>query len=284
MKPRGKWMRRLLFGGLALATLYGMLRWFEHNQVFHPSRTLDATGHELDRPFDDVFFDAKDGTRLNAWFFPAFTNSSRKDLVILVCHGNAGNISHRLTLAQALLSTGVNVFLLDYRGYGRSQGRPSEPGTYTDAQAAYDWLRGKGFAPANIIAFGESLGGGVASQLASSVPTAGLILQSTFTSVPDLGAELFPWLPVRLLARIRYDTSSRLPNIHVPVLVMHSRTDGLIPFSHAEKNLRLANNPKLFAEISGSHNDPLANPSQFTGAINKFLALIMPAGSVQSGQ
>ena len=119
-------------------------------------------------------------------------------LAVLFCHGNGGNISHRLDTCAALLATGVSVFVFDYRGYGRSAGRPGEEGTYRDAQAAYQWLRQKGFAGTNIMAFGESLGGGVAAELAVREPLGGLVLQSTFTSIPDIGAELFPWLPVRL--------------------------------------------------------------------------------------
>src|ERR1035437_1336658 len=179
-----------------------MLRWFEHSQVYHPDRVLTATGAELGRPFEDVRFKASDGVELNGWFFPAGTNSHRPRLAVLVCHGNAGNISHRLDTCAALLPTGVNVFVFDYRGYGRSQGRPSEEGTYRDAQAAYQWLRQKGFAGVNIIAFGESLGGGVAAELAARETVGGLVLQSTFTSIPDMGADLFPWLPVRWLGTI----------------------------------------------------------------------------------
>ena len=136
-----------------------MLRWFEHSQVYHPDRVLTATGAELSRPFEDVHFKASDGIELNGWFFPAATNAPRGQFVVLLCHGNAGNISHRLDTCAALLATGVSVFVFDYRGYGRSQGRPSEEGTYRDAQAAYQWLRQKGFPGTNIIAFGESLGG-----------------------------------------------------------------------------------------------------------------------------
>jgi len=248
-----------------------MLRWFEHHQVFHPTRTLDATPAALGRNFEDVNFIAEDGTRLNGWFLPVETNSARSELVVLVCHGNGGNISHRLDLADTLLGAGLNVFLFDYRGYGRSEGRPSERGTYLDAHAAYDWLRSKGFRASGILAFGESLGGGVASELASSVETGGLILQSTFTSIPDIGADLFPWLPVRMLARIRYDTCSRLPQVRVPVLILHSRTDGLIPFRHAEKNFAAANEPKLLREIRGDHNDALDDRRPFIDAMEKFL-------------
>ena len=256
--------------GLCLLTPI-MLRWFEHNQVYHPSRIMEATGAELQRPFQDVYFRAEDGVGLNGWFFPCDTNSARSSLAVMFCHGNGGNISHRLDMAAALLATGVNVFLFDYRGYGGSQGHPSEEGTYRDAAAAYDWLKEKGFAGKDILLFGESLGGGVAAELATRVPSGGLILQSTFTSIPDIGAELFPWLPVRLLCRIKYDTASKLPRVKAPVLVMHSRGDSLIPFHHSQRNFALANEPKLFCELSGNHNDPLTNRSQFIADFDKFL-------------
>ena len=251
-----------------------VLRWFEHSQVYHPSRVLEATGAELGRPFEDVRFVASDGVELNGWFFPADANSRRASLAVLLCHGNGGHISHRLELARALLSTGVCVFLFDYRGYGRSAGRPTEQGTYRDGEAAYRWLENKGFAGKKIILFGESLGGGVAAELASRLPAAGLILQSTFTCIPDIGADLFPWLPVRLLARIKYDTLSKLPQVKAPVLIMHSRGDRLVRFQHSQKNFAAANDPKLFCELVGDHNDSISNTVQYIADFEKLLRLI----------
>jgi uncharacterized protein len=251
-----------------------MLRWFEHAQVYHPDRVLAATGAELGRPFEDVVFKASDGVELNGWFYPAGANSPRAGMAVLFCHGNAGNIGGRLDTCRALLATGVSAFVFDYRGYGRSRGRPSEEGTYLDAQAAYEWLRHRGFAGTNIIAFGESLGGGVAAELAGRETLGGLVLQSTFTSIPDIGAELFPWLPVRWLATIRYDTRAKLPRLKVPVLVMHSRTDEMIPFHHGQRNFAAANEPKLFCELNGAHNDPLAGGAHFNAGLEKLLDLI----------
>jgi fermentation-respiration switch protein FrsA (DUF1100 family) len=262
----------LLLGACLIMPL--MLRWFEHSQVYHPSRVMDATGARLGRPFEDVYFRAQDGVELNGWFFPADTNSARASLVVLLCHGNGGNICHRLDMAQALLATGVGVFLFDYRGYGRSRGHPSEPGTYRDGEAAYRWLERKGFAAKNILLFGESLGGGVAAELASHLPAGGLILQSTFTCIADIGADLFPWLPVRRLAQIKYDTLSKLPLIKAPVLVMHSRGDRLIRFQHGQKNFAAANSPKLFCELVGEHNDPLTDRAIFIAGFEKFLDLV----------
>jgi uncharacterized protein len=270
--------------GLSAAALliFIMLRAFEHSQVYHPDRNLAATGAELGFPFEDVTFTASDGVQLHGWFYPALpppASSAAHDAasaprVILLCHGNAGNISHRLDTCAALLTTGVSVLLFDYRGYGRSQGRPSEEGTYRDAQAAHQWLERKGFPGNRIIVFGESLGGGVAAELAVRAPVGALVLQSTFTSIPDVGAELFPWLPVRLLASIKYATASKLPRLKVPVLVMHSRTDELVAFHHATRNFAAANQPKLFWELKGEHNDALGERDNFIAGIRQFLPMV----------
>ena len=272
---RKRWIARTVRLLLCLAVAYFVLRWFEHRQVYQPHAEMEANGSELGRPFEDVYFETSDGARLNAWFFPADTNSPRRRLVFLLCHGNAGNIRHRLDHASALLETGAAAFLFDYRGYGRSKGIPSEGGTYLDAQAAHAWLRQKGFAATNVIALGESLGGGIASELALRETLGGLILQSTFTSITDVGAELFPWLPVRWLNRIKYDTHSKLPRVKVPVLVMHSRADSLIRFEHAERNFATANEPKLVWEIGGDHNDFLdRHRARYVEGLDRFLSLL----------
>ena len=261
-----------------LVVIYLVLRWFEHRQVYQPFAAMETDGSELGRPFEDVYFLTSDGVRLNAWFFPAAPGSPRERLVYLLCHGNAGNISHRLEHAEALLETGAGVFLFDYRGYGRSAGTPGEEGTYRDAQAAYAWLREKGFAAEHIIPLGESLGGGVACELALRETVGGLVLQSTYTSVTDLGAELFPWLPVRWLSTVKYDTHSKLPRVKAPVLVMHSRGDSLIGFHHAERNLAAANEPKTLWEIGGDHNLFLnSDRARYVAGLDRFLARIAAA-------
>ena len=260
-----------------------LFRWFEHSRVYHPTRRLEATGAELGRPFEDVFFKTSDGVELNGWFFPADRESARDKTVFLNCHGNGGNISHRLDLYRALLEIGAALFTFDYRSYGRSCGRPSEEGTYLDVQAAYHWLRQKGFAAKNIIVYGESLGGGIASELCVREETGGLILQSTFSSLPEIGAELYPWLPVRWMGRIKYDTRSKLPRLKIPVLVMHSRDDGLIGFRHSERNFEAANEPKFSAELCGGHNDPAWEAPEFEGAIDRFLLSVEKHAAERTG-
>lgn len=234
---------------------------------------MEASASDLGRPFEEVALTAADATRLHAWFFPAKPASKREHLAFLVCHGNGGNISHRLGFYRAWLELGVNVFTFDYRGYGRSEGAPGEEGTYLDGQAATQWLRARGFAPENIILLGKSLGGGVASELALRESVGGLILQSTFTSIADIGADLFPWLPVRRLHRIRYDTLGKLPRIPVPVLVAHGRADDLVRFHHAEKNFAAANEPKAFLEIAGDHVSVLdEGRAEYLAGLDRFLA------------
>jgi len=264
---------------VGVVAVYVMLRWFEHRQIYFPTREFVADAGELGRPFEDVQFKAADGVELHGWFFPAATNSSRHHLVVLICHGNGGNISHRLDLCQLLLDRGVSVFMFDYRGYGRSKGTPGEEGTYLDAQAAHAWLHDKGFRGEHIVAFGESLGGGVATELALRETLGGLVLQSTFTSIPDIGAELFPWLPVRWISTIKYDTRSKLPRMHIPMMVMHSRADTLIGFRHGEANFAAANEPKLFWELRGDHNDSLSSDRGFAEGVERFLQMVEKTGT-----
>ncbi|MGA4580043.1 alpha/beta hydrolase [Limisphaera sp. VF-2] len=256
---------------LLLVLLWGMLRWFEHRQIYFPTRTLEASGRELGRPVEELELRTPDGLRLHGWYFPADPHSPRASWAMLVCHGNGGNISHRLDLAGALLQTGAAVLLFDYRGYGRSEGRPSETGTYRDARAAYEWLRGRGHPPGHIVAVGESLGGAIAAHLATEVPVGGLILLGAFTSIPDIGSELYPWLPVRWLARTRYDTRAHLRQIQVPVLILHSREDSLVRYHHAEANFAAAPGRKWLRELRGDHNESLTDTERITAAVEEFL-------------
>lgn len=257
---------------LGLLTIVLMLYRFEHSQVYHPTRDAEYTPDDVGRPAEEVWLTAPDGPRLHAWFFAAEPASPRARFAVLFCHGNGGNLTSRPGYYRAILEAGVNLLTFDYRGYGRSDGEPSEHGTYADAQAAYQWLRARGFSPEHILVWGESLGGGIASQVAATLPVGGLALQSSFTSIPDIGAELFPWLPVRLLSRIKYDTLNRLPHIACPVVVLHSRADTTISFSHAERNFAAAREPKAMVELDGEHNDSLlANRAAYVAGAEKLV-------------
>lgn len=261
---------------IAAIAFLTFFRWFERANVYHPSRTFRATPGDVGTPVEEVTFTTWDGVGIHAWFMTpskASAAAAPRPAVIL-SHGNGGNLGDRLDTYRLLLDLGLEVLAYDYRGYGRSDGSPSEEGTALDAEAALEWLSRRGTPEDRVLALGESLGGAVAAELALRHPQLrGLILQSTFTSVPNLGAELFPFLPVRTLARIRYDTRSKLPRIHVPVLILHSRSDSLVGFHHAVANHAAANAPKWLVEIDGDHNDqPASNPDQYTAAIRAFMA------------
>jgi len=174
---------------------------------------------------------------------------------VLFFHGNAGNISHRIDYLLMFNRMGYSTLIVDYRGYGNSTGSPSEDGTYEDAMAAWRWLtRMRSVRQGEIILVGESLGGAVASWLAVRHTPRALVLLSTFTSVPDLGAQVYPFIPVRLLARVSYDNLGRIGQITAPVLVAHSRDDDIIPYSHGRALFDAARQPKGFLELSGGHN------------------------------
>jgi len=267
-KAARRWLRAFVW----IVVLVVVLRWFEHSQVYYPSASLACTGEALGRPWEDVRFTAADGTRLHGWFFPGDTNSVHGRKAFLLCHGNAGNISHRLDTYELLLRSGASVFAFDYRGYGCSKGRPSEQGTYLDGRAALEWLVNRGFKAAGVFLYGESLGGGIATELALQEAVGGLILVSSYTSIAAIGQELFPWLPVKWISTIQYDTLSKLPRVRVPVLVMHSKTDTLIGFHHAQRNFAVANEPKMLWEIDGDHNDPMDGRAEvFLKGLAKFM-------------
>ncbi|HSH95672.1 MAG TPA: alpha/beta hydrolase [Roseimicrobium sp.] len=263
----------LLLAGLAWLAL----RRFELAQVYHPGREIYPDPVLAPLKLKEVAIPLSANVMLSAWFFESSSQEPGKRRVILYCHGNGGNISHRGETYVALLECGATILAFDYQGYGRSPGSPNEENTYSDAQAAYKWLTQQGYSAEQIVVYGESLGGGVASELARREKVGGLILQSTFTSTVDLGEELFGWLPVRRLAHIHYDTRSRLPQLHVPLLILHSRSDSLIPFSHAEKNFAVANEPKELCELSGDHNDPIrADRQRFVDGVSRFLKRLPP--------
>jgi hypothetical protein len=275
---------------------------FQARLVYFPevARALVATPRAVGLDFEEVRL-AADGETLHGWWVPA--NAARG--AVLIFHGNAGNISHRLDYLTMFNRLGYATLIIDYRGYGKSTGTPSEDGTYRDGEAAWRHLiEARQLKPQDIVLFGESLGGGVATWLAlevgaracrsteqnsqrpeatvkardepavsgdtpapasrSDLPASrqallrcprALVLASTFTSAPDLGAQVYPWLPVRWLARIEYNNLERIPRIAAPVLIAHSKGDDIIPFSHGQALFDAAREPKQFLELRGGHND-----------------------------
>lgn len=233
-----------------------------------PGRELGATPAIIGLDYEDVWIDAKDGVRIHGWFVPA-----RSERVLLFFHGNAGNISHRLESIRQFNDAGLSVLIIDYRGYGRSEGRMTERGSYRDADAAWRYLtRDRGIAPARIILFGRSLGASVASRLASERDPLALIVESSFTSVPEIAQDLYPWLPARWLSRLRHSTLDHIRDVHCPVLVIHSRDDEIIPYRHGQAIFEAAGDPKTLLSIRGTHNDGfLLDEDTYLHGIRAFL-------------
>lgn len=239
---------------LPYAALVALL-WFKQESMLFlpdiPSRQLGATPADIGLDYEALRLATADGEELDAWFVPA----GREDAVLLFFHGNAGNISHRLDSLRIFHELGLSVLIFDYRGYGRSTGRPSEQGTYEDARTAWRYLVGQRDVPAHrIVLFGRSLGGAVATWLATEHQPAGLIVESTFRSVPDLAAELYRFLPVRALARLEYPAERLIGSVQAPVLVVHSTEDEIIPFGHGEALHAAAASPAALLALRGDHN------------------------------
>lgn len=239
---------------IAYGVIVALLFLFQSRLVYFPEigRDIAATPQAYGLDFESVNIATEDGETLHAWWVPA------KDArgTILFFHGNAGNISHRIDYLLMFRRLGYATLIFDYRGYGKSTGSPSEEGTYRDAAAAWRWLtQTRGIGPGDIVFAGESLGGAVASWLAVRHAPPALVLLSTFTSAPDLGAQVYPFIPVRLISRFSYDNLANLRQIKAPVLVAHSRDDDIVPFGHGKRIFEAASEPKQFLEMRGGHND-----------------------------
>lgn len=215
-------------------------------------RQNPATPAALHLPFEDVRIATADGETLHGWFVPAADARA----TVLFFHGNAGSIAHRLDWLPLFQQLRLSALLLDYRGFGTSSGTATEAGTYADADAAWRYLTGtRNLPPGQIILFGESLGGAVAAHLAARTRPAALVLHSTFTSAPDLAADLYPFLPARLLTRFHYDTLAAVQAVRCPLLVAHSPHDEIVPVAHGRRLYEAASGPKQWIELAGSHND-----------------------------
>ena len=240
---------------IGYAVLAAALFFYQPNLLYFPdmpTRQIQATPEVIGLEYESLTLTSSDDEQLDAWFIPA--DPARG--TVLFCHGNAGNISHRLDSIRIFNDLGLSVLIFDYRGYGQSTGRPTEKGTYKDADAAWQYLvEQRGTQPENIILFGRSLGASIAADLATRQPAAGVILESAFTSVPDIATQLYPWLPVRWLSRYQYNNLKKMADIHSPVLIVHSRNDEIIPYSNGKRLYTVANEPKLFLELRGGHND-----------------------------
>ena len=243
----------------------------EKRYIYFPHKELVGTPAQWGLPFEEVHFAASDGVRLHGWFVPG-----RTEVTWLWFHGNAGNISHRLEdLMLMHRGLGVNFFLFDYRGYGLSDGRVSEEGTYRDARGALGYLLSRPDVNAEqIVYFGRSLGSAVAVWLATQHRPGGLILESPFTSVKDMAKMAFPHLPVYLLIRTKYDSLSRIGDVSCPLLILHGDRDEIVPIAQARKLFEAARDPKRFYTITGAaHNDTyIVGGEPYFGALADFIA------------
>lgn len=273
-RPRPLWRR--LVGVVLWAAVIGfalvtaVLYFAQSALVYHPTREIAGTPTDLGFEHEEVTLTTADGVELSGWYVPA----RRQSAVVLLCHGNGGNISDRLDLIATyqLLELGALVF--DYRGFGMSAGSPDEEGTYEDARTAWRYLVDEQeIAPADIVIHGRSLGGAIAARLATEQQPGGLILDSAFTSLLDLGQELYPFLPVRLLGKYRYPTAAYLADVAAPVLVLHSPDDEIVPYRHGQDLYEAAREPKRFVRLAGGHNDSFLVSARVYGeAIASFVA------------
>ena len=276
---RSAWKRKLFRRSLFLLILWVAVMLFfkslENDLVYPATKASDGWSEPSDPATQDVWLSVKDGTKIHAWYLPC----EGADGAILFSHGNGGNLSHRDGSLHILRDTfRRSVLIYDYPGYGKSGGTPSESGVYDAGTAAWEWLRAK-HSPNRIVLFGESLGGGVAIELAKRDTCEGLVLFSTFTSLPKAAKAKMPWLPCETLMSNRFDNAAKLPLIRRPVFIAHGDADEVIPFAHSQRLFELANEPKQFrARIGGTHNMPF--DPEICHAARRFIETEAPGGGV----
>jgi uncharacterized protein len=253
---RRRVLRRLADFGLVvvgtLAVIVVALGFFLDRIVFHPGRGHEATPASYGLAFEDVSLQAEDGVKLHGWWLAREPAAP----AVLFFQGNAGTIALRLDRVAQWVPRGLAVFLLDYRGYGSSEGSPSEKGVHRDATAAYRYLvEERGIAPSRIGLFGESLGGAVAIELASRARVGAVAVESTFTSIRDMAHAVWPWVP-RIFVPDAFDSLDRIRRVEAPLFVAHGTRDSIVPFEQGKRLFDAAREPKHFEEVRGAdHND-----------------------------
>lgn len=261
-------IKPILYILIGLLLFIGYVRYLEGKSVFFPMKNLEYFPDFIGLAFEDVYIDTADNLKINGWFIP--NGDSR--FTLLFFHGNGGNIGHRLEKIKLLYSAGLNIFIIDYRGYGKSQGRPSERGLYLDARAAYDYLADKrNIAADNIILYGESLGGAVAIDLAAQTKVKAIIIEEVFTNIGDMAKIIYPILPAFLIST-KFDSLSKVKNIRGAKLFIHSVNDEIVPFELGKKLYNQAGQPKKLIAIQGAHNNAfLDSEERYVTAITSFL-------------
>ena len=248
--------------------IFFSVRYLEQKSLYYPLRKIEATPEYLGLGFEDITLITKDGVSISGWFIPAVSSRA----VIILCHGNGGNISHRLEKIKILNGLDLDILIFDYRGYGTSEGSPSEEGLYFDAEAVYDYLvKEKKIPYQKIIGYGESLGGAVVVDLASGRKMGGVIIEDSFTSAREMGKKVFPFIPT-FIYKSRFDSLSKLKNIRIPKLIFHSVDDEIIPFEHGRRLFESAPEPKEFIWLNGGHNDAfLVSADLYRSGIDSFV-------------
>ena len=248
-------VNRLMIIGVALVLVGILIRVFENKMIYFPPHypegwTSPSVYH---LPVEEVWLTDGDGVRINGWFLA----NSASPKVLLWFHGNAENIGMGLEQMLALSRLGINIFAIDYRGYGKSEGSPNEAGVYLDGEAAYRYLtETRHFAPHNIFIYGHSLGGGVATEIAYRHQCGGLIVESSFTSIRDMAHHVLKIPLLEYVTKSRFDSIGKIAQVHAPVMIIHGRQDKLIPFSMGERLFAAAHEPKTFLATQSGHDDP----------------------------
>ncbi len=280
-----RWLRMIGIAAAAALVFWTIaLMLFEDKFIYFPEKYEKGAYDQASSipNLRDCWVTSKDGVKLHGWFAPA--ESAKATLVI--SHGNGGNISHRYLLMRSLLRHKLNVLMYDYRGYGRSEGTPSEEGIYKDGRAFFDYAATlPEVNPKRIILWGTSLGGAVATEVAAQCPAAGLILESTFSSGKDVARILYPFLPVGLFMQSKFNSIDKIKTLHLPVLVMHGSHDEILPIALGRRLFAAANDPKEFYEIAGAgHNDTFfVGGEEYFDRIDRFTSRIVspPVPSVR---
>ncbi len=247
----------------------------QDQKIFFPAAVLRISPDQIGLPYDDVKLPSSDGVMLHGWYVIA---AAKPRATVLYLHGNSGNIGNCLENVKQLVLLGMNVLVIDYRGYGGSTGKPSEQGLYDDAEAAWRYLLDtRKVDPQEIVVYGQSLGGAVATHLAARHTPGALILEAAFTSLPDSAAERYPWLPVRWLAHYRFDTLAALKTVRCPVLIVHSLDDEVTPYRNGLKLYAAASGASAMLDLHGPHNGAVNDDLMvYTNGIDNFLTRYMP--------
>ncbi len=267
--PGGRWAKRLLLLFVVLGLLYAGLVFGESRFIYFPARGLTTTPADAGLDFVDVHFNAEDSERLHGWWVPGQDNQA----TLLWFHGNAGNLSNRVELLELFHDElGVGVFMFDYRGYGRSEGQPSEAGLYADARAALEATQMHAeVQPDEIVVVGQSLGAAVAVELASTYSVRGVVLEAAFTSIPDMARHHYPFLPVWPLLKTSFDSEARISNIDAPLLMIHGADDDIVPFDMGRELFEAAREPKEFSLVGGAGHNDVYLTADYIATLRSFL-------------